>query len=145
QRDMGTLLSADDPSATLNLTAAGGPPGASSTIELSLLSADADLLLKRNARILPFLQQHAFVTSVSSSLSNLTVERDFTPNESQMEGTGISPGEIAGLLQTYASGTKAGDAQVGGQSFPIMVQIDPTWLTGGQSLLSLPIYSAAQK
>jgi HAE1 family hydrophobic/amphiphilic exporter-1 len=145
QRDMGAILSADDPSATLNLTAAGGPPGASSTISLSLLSADADLLLKRNSRILPFLQQHRFVTSVSSSLSNVTVERDFTPNESQMEGTGISPGVIAGLLQTYASGTKAGDAQIGGQSYPIMVQIDPTYLTGGQSLMNLPIYSAARK
>ena len=91
------------------------------------------------------MQQHAFVTSVSSSLSSVTVERDFTPNESQMEGTGISPGAIAGLLQTYTSGTKAGDAQIGGQSYPIMVQIDPTYLSGGQSLMNLPIYSAAQK
>jgi HAE1 family hydrophobic/amphiphilic exporter-1 len=145
QKAMTGILSSDDPSATLNLSAAGGPPGAGSTISLSLLSADADLLLKRNARILPFLQQHPFVTSVSSSLSNVTAERDFTPNESQMEGTGISPGAIAGLLQTYTSGTKAGDAQIGGQSYPIMVQIDPTYLTGGQSLLSLPIYSAARR
>jgi HAE1 family hydrophobic/amphiphilic exporter-1 len=140
-----SILSADDPSATLNLAAAGGPPGASGTISLSLLSSDQDLLLKRNGTILPVLQNYPFVTSVSSSLSNVTVERDFLPNESQMAGTGISPAAIAALLQTYTSGTKAADAQSGGQSYPIMVQIDPTHLSGGQSLLGLPIYSAAQR
>jgi HAE1 family hydrophobic/amphiphilic exporter-1 len=145
RRDMLTILSADDPSATLNLSAGGGPPGASSTISLSLLSADQDLLLTRNARILPVIQRSPFVTSVSSSLSSVTVERDFIPNESQMAGTGISPSAIAGLLQTYTSGTKAADAQVGGQSYPIMVQIDPTSLSGGQSLLDLPISSAAHR
>ena len=62
-----------------------------------------------------------------------------------MEGTGISPGAIAGLLQTYTSGTQAADVQIGGQSYPIMVQVDPTYLSGGQSLLNLPIYSAAQR
>jgi HAE1 family hydrophobic/amphiphilic exporter-1 len=145
RREMLGILSADDPSATLSLTAGGGPPGASSTISLSLLSADQDLLLKRNGRILPVIQRSPFVTSVTSSLSSVTVERDFIPNESKMAGTGISPSAIAGLLQTYTSGTKAGDAQVGGQSYPIMVQIDPTSLSGGQSLLDLPISSAARK
>ena len=76
--------------------------------------------------ILPVLQNNPFVTSVTSSLSNVTVERDFTPSESKMEGTGISPGAVASLLQTYASGTQAADVQIGGQSYPIMVQIDPT-------------------
>lgn len=143
--EMLEILSADDPSATLNLTASGGPPGAGSTISLSLLSADQDLLLRRNTGILPAVQHYPFVTSVSSSLSSVTVERDFLPNESQLAGTGISPSAIAGLLQTYTSGSKAGDAQIGGQSYPIMVQIDPTYLSGGQSLLDLPIYSAAAK
>ena len=52
---------------------------------------------------------------------------------------------MAGLLQTYTSGTHSGDVQIGGQSYPIMVQIDPTYLSGGQSLLNLPIYSAARQ
>jgi HAE1 family hydrophobic/amphiphilic exporter-1 len=145
RREMLALLSLDDPSASLTLTASGGPPGASSTISLSLLSADQDLLLKRNGRILPVLQHYPFVTSVTSSLSSVTVERDFIPDESQLAGTGISPSAIASLLQTYTSGTKAGDAEIGGQKYPIMVQIDPIALSGGQSLLDLPISSTARK
>ncbi len=140
--DLLKLLSADDPSATLNLTAGGGPPGASSTISLSLLSSDEDLLTRRNAQILPVLQDTPHVVSVNSSLSTVTAERDFTPNPAQMQGTGITPGAVASLLQTYTSGTKAADAQIGGQSYPIMVQIDPTYLSSGQSLMDLPITSA---
>jgi HAE1 family hydrophobic/amphiphilic exporter-1 len=145
RREMLAILSVDDPSATLSVMAAGGPPGGSSTISLSLLSADQDLLLKRNGRILPLLQHYPSVTSVTSSLSSVTVERDFIPDESQMSGTGINPSAIAGLLQTYTSGTQAGNAEIGGQKYPIMVQIDPTALSGGQSLMDLPISSAARK
>jgi HAE1 family hydrophobic/amphiphilic exporter-1 len=71
----------------------------------------------------------------------VTIERDFTPNESKMQGTGISPAAVAGLLQTYASGTRSGDVQIGGQSYPIVVQGDPTHLSDGQSLMNLPISS----
>ena len=35
-----------------------------------------------------------------------------------MEGTGITPSAVASLLQTYTSGTQAGDVQIGGQSYP---------------------------
>jgi HAE1 family hydrophobic/amphiphilic exporter-1 len=145
RKEMSAILFHDDPSATLSLSAGGGPPGSNSTISLSLLSSDQDLLQARSAKILQFVENHAFVTGATSSTSDVTVERDFTPSESRMEGTGISPSAVANLLQTYASGTQSGDVQIGGQSYPIMVQIDPTYLSGGQSLLDLPIYSTARQ
>ncbi|MGO8695390.1 MAG: efflux RND transporter permease subunit [Rectinemataceae bacterium] len=141
RKAMGDILFGGDPSATLSLSAGGGPPGSNSTITLNLLSSNQDLLQARSTKILQFIQNHAFVTGATSSLSDVTIERDFVPSESKMGGTGINPGTVAGLLQTYASGTHAGDVQTGGQSYPIMVQIDPTFLSNGQSLLNLPIYS----
>jgi HAE1 family hydrophobic/amphiphilic exporter-1 len=145
RKEMGDQLFSLDPSATLTLSAGGGPPGGTSTISLSLLSSDNDLLLQRSASILRAVTNSPSVVSVTSSLSNVTLERDFKPSESQMEGTGISPSAVAGLLQTYASGTKAGNAEIGGQSYPIMVQIDPTHLSDAQSLMNLPIYSSARQ
>ena len=53
---------ATDPSATLSLSAGGGPPGSNSTISLSLLSSDQDLLQARSKKILQFVKNHAFVT-----------------------------------------------------------------------------------
>jgi HAE1 family hydrophobic/amphiphilic exporter-1 len=50
---------------------------------------------------------------------------------------------IAQALQTYTSGTQASNVVTGGLSYPIRVQADPTALSGGQSLLNLPIYSPA--
>jgi len=145
RKDMGKLLSSVDPSATLSLSAGGGPPGGSSTISLSLLSSDKDLLLQRSARILQAVTNNPSVVGATSSLSNVTMERDFKPSESLMEGTGISPSAVAGLLQTYTSGTKAGNAEIGGQSYPIMVQIDPMHLSDAQSLMNLPIYSSVRQ
>ena len=145
RKGMGEILLADDPSATLSLSAGGGPPGSNSTVTLSLVSPDQDLLQARSEKILEFVKNHAYVTSATSSTSDVTIERDFTPSESKMEGTGISPGEVASLLQTYASGTHSGDVQIGGQSYPIIVQVDPTYLSDGQSLLNLPIYSPTQR
>lgn len=145
RKEMGNLLFSVDPSATLSLRAGGGPPGGSSTISLSLLSSDKDLLLQRNARILQAVTNNPLVVSATSSLSNVTVERDFKPSESQMEGTGISPSAVAGLLQTYTSGSQASNAVIGGKSYPIMVQIDPTHLSDPQSLMNLPIYSSARQ
>ncbi|MGA2548386.1 MAG: efflux RND transporter permease subunit [Rectinemataceae bacterium] len=141
--NMGKLLAVADPSATLSLAASGGPPGANSTITLNLLSSDQNILLDRNAKILRLVQGHPFVIGATSSLSNVSIERDFKPIESQMQGSGFTPSAIANLLQTYASGTQAGNVQIGGQSYPIMVKIDPTNLSDGQSLMNLPIYSPA--
>ena len=116
-----------------------------SAITLNLLSSDQDLLQGRSEKILQFVKNHAFVTNATSSLSSVSIERDFQPSESKMAGTGLNPQAVASLLQTYTSGTQAGNVQISGQSYPIMVQIDPTYLSDGQSLLNLPIVSATNQ
>jgi HAE1 family hydrophobic/amphiphilic exporter-1 len=63
------------------------------------------------------------------------------PDPARLKGTGITPATIAQALQTYATGTQASSVQEGGLSYPIQVQADPTALSGGQSLLNLPVYS----
>ena len=78
---------------------------------------------------------------VSSDLSATTMENDFIPDPHKLEGTGITPGMIADALQTYTSGMQASMVQLGGISYPIIVQMDPTGLSGAQSLLDLPVVS----
>ncbi len=81
------------------------------------------------------------MVDVYSSLSDTSLENDFIPDPSRLNGTGITPAVIAGALQTYASGVQASMVVTGGLSYPIQVQVDPTKLSGVQSLLNLPIYS----
>ncbi len=131
----------DQPSAQVLLSAGGGFGPGGSTLQLSLVSSDFNLLLQRNGRILQTMVADPWVSDVYSSLSDTSLENDFVPDPSRMKGTGISPAMIAGALQTYASGVQASSVVSGGLSYPIQVQADPTALSGAQSLLNLPIYS----
>jgi HAE1 family hydrophobic/amphiphilic exporter-1 len=130
------------PSARLSVGTGGFGGGfGGSSISLSMVAFNIDLLLQRNAGIVSAIQQSPFVADVTSSLSDTTLENDFIPDPGKLTGTGITPQGIATLLQTYASGAQASNVVTGGQSYPIMVQINPTVLNGGQTLLDLPVYS----
>jgi HAE1 family hydrophobic/amphiphilic exporter-1 len=133
------------PSARISVGAgAGGPggPGGSNSMQLSMVSPNLDLLLKRNAAIVSSIQQNPYVADLISSLSDTSLEQDFVADQSRLKGTGITTQGLANLLQTYTSGTQAGNVVTGGLSYPIMVQIDPVALSGGQTLLDLPVYSS---
>ncbi len=121
----------------------GGPGGGfgGSSISLSVVAFNMDLLLKSNSAIVSAIQDNPYVADVTSSLSDTSLENDFVPDPSKLAGTGITSQTIANALQTYASGTQASNVVTNGLSYPIMVQIDPTLMNGGQSLLSLPLYS----
>ena len=80
---MEKILAVADPSATLSLAVSGGPQGSNSTISLSLLSSDQNVLLERNAKVLRFVQGRPFVVGATSSLSDVSIERDFKPSESR--------------------------------------------------------------
>jgi HAE1 family hydrophobic/amphiphilic exporter-1 len=121
----------------------GGGPGGGSSIQLSMVAFDMGLLLQRNAAIVASIQSNPYVADLTSSLSDASLENDFVPDPYMLKGTGISSQAIANLLQTYTSGTQAANVVTGGISYPIMVQIDPTAMPGGQTLLDLPIYSSA--
>jgi hydrophobic/amphiphilic exporter-1 (mainly G- bacteria), HAE1 family len=122
----------------------GGPGGfGGSSIQLSMVAFNMDLLMQRNAGVVAAVQANPYVADVTSSLSDTTLENDFVPDPNKLRGTGISSQSIANLMQVYASGTQASNVVAGGVGYPIMVQIDPTALSGGQTLLDLPVYSSA--
>jgi HAE1 family hydrophobic/amphiphilic exporter-1 len=127
------------------VSSGGGFGGFGSALRLNVVSADFGTLLARNDRILQELQANPYVVDARSSLSDTNLENDFVPDPARLKGTGISPAMIAQALQTYATGTQASSVQQGGLSYPIQVQADPSKLSGGQSLLDLPIYSPALK
>ncbi|HET6486417.1 MAG TPA: efflux RND transporter permease subunit, partial [Spirochaetia bacterium] len=119
----------DQPSAQVLLSAAGGF-GGGSTLQLSVVSPDFNLLMRRNAPILQTLRRDPYVSDAYSTLSDTSLENDFTPDPSRLKGTGITPAAIAAALQTYASGVQASTVVSGGLSYPIQVQADPTRLSG---------------
>ncbi len=133
----------DQPSVQISLSSGGGFGGFGSSLQLSIVAPDLNTLTNRNSRIIENLQTNPYVVDVYSSLSDTSLENDFIPDTSRLKGTGITPGALAGALQTYASGTQASNVVTGGLSYPIQVQADPTALSGGQSLLNLPIYAPA--
>lgn len=130
------------PSARAFVSAGGGFRGAGSSVTITLVSPNLRLLEKRNSAILSVLQSDKYVGDVSSSLSNTTLENDFVPSPSVLASDGLNTNSVAGMVQTYASGTQAGNVDVGGEEYPIWVQLDPRYLSGEQSLLTLPIYSS---
>jgi len=119
----------------------GGGGFGGSSIQLSMVSFNEDLLYQRNAAIVSAVQNNPYVADVVSSLSDTTLENDFVPNPNMLNGTGIATQTIANVLQTYASGMQASNVVTGGLSYPIMVEVDPTSLSSGQSLLDMPVYS----
>ena len=128
----------DLPSAHVSVSAGGGFRGQGSSISFTLASSDFKVLTDTNQKALAYLQDNRYVADVSSDLSDTTLEDDFVPDPSKLSSTGISPNLLADALQTYTSGTQASSVQAGGLSYPIIVQVEPTSLSGTQSLLSMP-------
>ena len=131
----------DQPSSQILVSSGGGFGGAGSTLGLSVVSPDFNLLMSRNNRMLQEVKKNPWIADVYSSLSDTSIETDFIPDTSRMKGTGITPAMVAAELQTYASGVQASTVVAGGLSYPIQVQADPTGLSGVQSLINLPVYS----
>ncbi len=119
----------------------GGGQFGTGSLQLSIVAADYNTLMARNNAIIQSLQANPYVADVSSSLSQVSLENDFVPDPSKLHGTGITIAQVAGALQTIATGSPASNVITGGLSYPIQVQTDPTMISGGQSLLNMPIYS----
>jgi len=137
-----TGLLQDQPSARVSISAGGGFRGQGSALQVNLASPSFDLLNTRTNQALDLLQSDPNVLSATTSLTQSTVENRFIPDPSRMAGTGLTASNVATALQTYTSGSQAGNVQVNGLNYPIQVQLDPIYLNDTQSLLSLPIYSS---
>jgi hydrophobic/amphiphilic exporter-1 (mainly G- bacteria), HAE1 family len=148
RKSLQTLVLKDFPTARLSVGTGGfgGPGGGGgfggASVSFNVVSADYDLLTKRNAAIINELQQNPWVADVNSSLSDTNLENDFIPDPEKLKGTGLSAATIASALQTYASGSTPANVVTGGLSYPIRVKINPTLFAGGQSLLDLTLYSS---
>ncbi len=129
------------PSARLTLSAAGGFQGSGTSVSISFISSNENLLFDKNNALLQAIQKNPWVSDVVSSLSSTTFENDFIPDPQALKGTGLTANDASLALQYYATGFQAGNAWINGLSYPIEVQIDPVYLSNGQSLLNLPIYS----
>jgi HAE1 family hydrophobic/amphiphilic exporter-1 len=138
------LVHDEFPSGRVSVSASGGPTG-SSSLEVNVTSANFDLLMKRDAAIVAAIQSDKWVADVSSSLSDMSLENDFTPNVDRLRGAGLTPYDVSQALTVATTGSAAATVQIGGSSYPVEVMVDPIYLADGQSLLNLPIYSAALK
>jgi len=136
------LVHSEFPSGRIQVSAGSGF-GGSSSLQVNVTSASFVRLQQHDANFIQAIQQNQWVTDVSSSLSDTTLENDFYPSPTKLKGTGLSPSSVASALQIATSGVQAANVQVGGDSYPIEVMIDPVYLADGQSLLNLPIYSSA--
>jgi len=131
----------DQPSVRVSVSAGGFGGGFGPSLDLNIVAADFDTLVARNNAIIQHIQANPYVADVNSSLSEVTLENDFVPDPARLKGTGIMPSQIAAALQTFTSGSQASNVITGGISYPIQVLADPSTISGGQSLLNLPIYS----
>ena len=131
----------DRPTAQVFVSAGGGFAG--SALQLNITSPDYATLADRNNSILSEIAKDPWVVDARSSLSDTSLQSVFTPDPARLRGTGITPEAMAEALQTYASGTQASSVIAGGLSYPIQVEADPAGLSGGQSLLDMPVYSPA--
>ncbi len=141
RRNLLALLK-DLPSPGISASVAGGLQGQGSGVSFTLSSSDFNALSDANQKVLAFLMRDPDIEDAASDLSATTLENDFVPDPHKLEGTGISPNTVADALQTYTSGMQASMVQLGGISYPIIVEMDPTALSGAQSLLNLPVYSS---
>jgi HAE1 family hydrophobic/amphiphilic exporter-1 len=138
------LVHDEFPSGRVSVSASGGPTG-SSSLEVNVTSANFGLLMKRDAAIVAAIQSDQWVADVSSSLSDMSLENDFTPNVDRLRGAGLTPYDVSQALTIATTGSEAATVQIGGSSYPVEVMVDPIYLADGQSLLNLPIYSSALK
>ncbi|GGR17823.1 efflux RND transporter permease subunit [Deinococcus ruber] len=132
----------DYPSVRANVFSGGGFRGQGSQQTINLVASNFDLLKARATKAVAVLEADKEVLSVSSGLSNSTLENRFVPNQNLMAGTGLTASSVASTLQAYASGSSAGNINLGGVTYPIQVSVDPKYLTDESALLSLPIYSS---
>ncbi len=135
---------ANTPEAELSVgTEEGGGPPTGSDYSLNLSSNDLDALREREPQIRAILQDNANLRNVESSLAATVSERVFQINDSSLTGTGLLPANIYQTIRTYNVGEEAATLRSGGDESPIMVSLNPRFLSDEQSLLSLPIYAPA--
>lgn len=118
-------------------------PGGNADISLALTAASQTELRKANSALMQLLGKDGNLSSVSSSLNDVSQERNFVVNQAALAGTGLTTSDLAEALRTYNAGTTAGTMRDNDKSVDIVVRLDPSLVSGEQSLLSQTVYSSA--
>lgn len=140
QRGLQALVE-DQPSARVFISGGGGFRGQGTSLNFNLSSPSYEVLNTRINQAVQLLQSDPKVLSVNSDLSQTSLQNNFVPDPNRLEGTGITPNNVAQALQTFTSGSQVGIVEIQGLSYPIQVRVNPLYLADAQSLLSLPIYA----
>jgi HAE1 family hydrophobic/amphiphilic exporter-1 len=89
------------------------------------------------------MRSHPYLIDVRSSLEETASERVLVPDAARLQGTGLTPNDLAQTLRIYNAGLEAGNMRSGGDDIPIVVKADPRFVSDQTSLLSLPVAAPA--
>jgi hydrophobic/amphiphilic exporter-1 (mainly G- bacteria), HAE1 family len=132
---------ADRPEINLQVQGAQGGPGDSADLSLSLSASTQSALESRAPAVIAAIRKNPNVTAVSASINQTALEQSFVPEQSKLEGTGLTPDDLAQAIRTANQGTKAGTFRDGDESYNVNVKLNPELISGQQSLLDLPVYA----
>jgi hydrophobic/amphiphilic exporter-1 (mainly G- bacteria), HAE1 family len=136
-------LLADRPEVNVKVAGAQQGPGDSADLTLFLAGSSQAALIDRAPKVIAALIKNPLVVSVSSSVSQTTVEQAFIPDQGKLAGTGLTADDLANVMRTANQGTKAASYRDQDESYDVKVKLNPELVSGQQSLLDLPVYSQA--
>ncbi|RMH55235.1 MAG: efflux RND transporter permease subunit [Deinococcus-Thermus bacterium] len=139
---LGALL-ANRPEADLRVSVPEGGPGGAADLQFTLTAPNPQVLEEKNRLALQVLRGLPYLSDVRSSLEETATERVLVPDPARLQGTGLSPNDLAQTLRIYNAGTQAANLRAGGDDIPIVVRADPRFVPDQASLLSLPVAAPA--
>ncbi|KGQ22000.1 efflux RND transporter permease subunit [Thermus filiformis] len=137
----GQALLAGIPQAELRVQAQTGPQNEDADIQLVLTAPSQALLEAKTREAVRLIGEKPYVKEVRSSLEDRARELVFIPDPAKLQGTGLTPSDLAQALRIYLSGTEAAVARKEGEEYPVQVRLDPLALKGPEDLLLLSVQS----
>lgn len=134
----GQALLREVPGAELRVQAQTGPQNEDADIQLVLTAPNQALLEARVREAVRLIGEKPYVKEVRSSLEDRARELVFVPDPAKLQGTGLTPSDLAQAPRIYLSGVEAAIARKEGEEYPILVRLDPLALRP-EDLLLLPV------
>jgi hydrophobic/amphiphilic exporter-1 (mainly G- bacteria), HAE1 family len=131
----------DRPEINIVVQGAQGGPGDSADLSLSLSASNQAALEARAPAVIAAIRKNPNVTGVTASISQTSLEQSFVPDQSKLDGTGLTPDDLAQTIRTANQGSKAGTFRDGDESYNVNIKLNPVLINSQQSLLDLPMYA----
>jgi HAE1 family hydrophobic/amphiphilic exporter-1 len=136
----------DEPSARFLVFGAGGGGGGGfqgTSLSVNLASTSQTLLKNRLEKAIALLSQEPELLGVTPDTTPASLQFTFRPDPNRLQGTGLTPSQVAQLLQGAVQGVTGGQVELQGLTYPITVQLAPERLSDIEALLSLPVPTAS--